>query len=298
MKKVLVTGANGFVGYYLIRQLLEKNNFVIATGIGAKRLPFRSHLLAYEEMDIVDKKAVSKVFEKHSPIVVVHSAAISKPDECESNRDLAYTINVEGTINLLKAAALQKAFFIFLSTDFVFDGENGMYSEEDSLKAVNYYGETKIIAERNVKAYTYLWSIVRTVLVYGASFSGRENIVTSVAKALQKGDRLSIYDDQVRTPTYVEDLAKGIIAIIEKEATGIYHISGKDFRTPYQIAVEVAEYLGLDKTLISKVTRENFVQPALRPLKTGFDITKVRKDLGYEPISFEEGLKKTFALPS
>lgn len=297
MENVLVTGANGFVGYYLIQQLLSRNFHVVATGKGANRLPFVSEFFCYEEMDITDESSVAAVFNKHKPDFVVHSAAISKPDECEQEQQKAYTINVKGTVNLLHAAEHYKSFFIFLSTDFVFDGEKGMYREDDATGSVNYYGTTKVLAEEKVKSYAFNWSVVRTVLVYGATYSGRDNIVTSVAKALQKGEQLKIYDDQVRTPTYVADLANALVSIIEKKAKGVFHISGEDVRTPYQIAIEVADFLHLDKSLITKVTRETFSQAALRPLKTGFNISKAKKELSYQPISFQEGLAKTFGKP-
>ena len=98
----------------------------------------------------------------------------------------------------------------------------------------------------------------------------------------------------MRTPTYVGDLADGIIVVIEKKAKGVYHLSGEDILTPWQMAVKAAEYLGLDSSLINKVTAANFSQPAKRPPKTGFVIDKAKKELGYQPLSFEEGLKKTF----
>lgn len=293
MKKVLVTGANGFVSYYAIQKLLALSYEVIATGIGSNRLPFSGDGFIYEEMDITDPISINKVMTQFRPEIILHTAAISKPDECEINHSLADKINIEGTVNLLNAAHNQSAFFIFLSTDFVFDGNKGMYKEEDSLVPVNYYGVTKQQAENAVKMYKGPWAIVRTVLVYGYSHSGRDNIVTSVAKALKRGDTLNIYNDQVRTPTYVEDLADGIITIIERQSTGIFHISGEDILTPYQIAKEVADYLQLDSLKINEVTRETFEQPALRPLKTGFNITKAKTELNYQPTSFNEGLHKT-----
>ena len=132
-------------------------------------------------------------------------------------------------------------------------------------------------------------------MVYGKNHSGHSNLLKIVREKLEKGEEYSVFDDQVRTPTYVEDLAKGIVSIIEKKAKGIFHLSGKDVLTPYQIAIETAEYLKLDNSLIKKVTAANFSQPAKRPLKTGFIIEKARNELGYAPISFEEGLKKTFS---
>ena len=132
-------------------------------------------------------------------------------------------------------------------------------------------------------------------MVYGKNHSGHSNILKIVREKLEKGEEYSVFDDQVRTPTYVEDLAKGIVSIIEKKATGVFHISGKDVLTPYQMTIKTAEYLKLDSSVIKKVTHASFSQPAKRPLKTGFMIDKARKELGYEPISFEEGLKKTFS---
>jgi dTDP-4-dehydrorhamnose reductase len=292
--KILITGANGFLGYYLVEQLLNKNYQVIATGKGPCRLSFSSHSnFQYEEMDFTDPFSIHDVFEKVKPGIVVHAGAMSKPDECESDQMKAYLVNVEGTVQLLINSADIKSFFIFLSTDFVFDGERGMYSEEDNPNPVNYYGRTKLEAEEAVKEYEYDWAIVRTVLVYGKNHSGSNNILKIVKDKLEKGEQYNIVDDQVRTPTYVEDLAKGIVSIIEKKAKGVFHLSGKDILTPYQMAIKTAQYLKLNSSVLNKVTAASFSQPARRPLKTGFIIDKARKELGYEPVSFEEGLKRT-----
>jgi len=293
--KILITGANGFLGYYLVEQLLNKNYEVIATGRGQSRLPFSKHKnFHYEEMDFTDPFSIHDVFEKIKPEVVVHAGAMSKPDECELDQMKAYLVNVEGTVQLLINAEDIKSFFIFLSTDFVFDGERGMYKENDTPSPVNYYGRTKLEAEEAVKEYEFDWAIVRTVLVYGINHSGHNNILKIVKEKLEKGEEYNIVDDQVRTPTYVEDLATGIVTIIEKKATGVFHLSGKDMLTPYQMAIKTAEHLNLDSSVLKKVTAASFSQPARRPLKTGFVIDKARKELGYEPLSFEEGLKKTF----
>jgi dTDP-4-dehydrorhamnose reductase len=294
--KILITGANGFLGYYLTRQLLEKEHEVIATGRGISHMPFhRQKGSLYAAMDFTDPSAVQNVFEKYQPDIIVHAGAMSKVDECEQNHELAYLTNTEGTANMLNHAAKHKCFFIFISTDFVFDGQKGKYAEDDKPNPVNYYGKTKLLAEEAVKEYGFDWAILRTELVYGKSFSGKGNILTVVKEKLEKGEEYNVVDDQVRTPTYVEDLAAGIISVIEKKVTGIYHLSGEDILTPYQMAILTAQYLGLRKSLISKVTAENFSQPAIRPLKTNFIIDKARKILDYHPVSFNEGLKKTFS---
>jgi dTDP-4-dehydrorhamnose reductase len=292
---VLVTGDNGFLGYYLVEQLLAQKYSVIATGKGDCRLPFTyDPNFQWLSMDFTDPFSIHDVFEKIKPGVVVHAGAMSKPDECEMDQMKAYLVNVEATVQLLINSEELQSFFIFLSTDFVFDGEKGMYTEEDEPRPVNYYGRTKLEAEEAVKEYQFGWAIVRTVLVYGKNHSGHNNILKTVKEKLEKGEEYNVVDDQVRTPTYVEDLAKGIVSIIEKKATGIFHLSGQDVLTPYQMAIKTAGHLKLDSSVIKKVTAASFSQPARRPLKTGFMIDKARKELGYEPLSFDEGLKKTF----
>jgi dTDP-4-dehydrorhamnose reductase len=146
-----------------------------------------------------------------------------------------------------------------------------------------------------VKDYENDWAIVRTVMVYGKPILSRANILSIVKEKLEKGESYNVVDDQVRTPTYVEDLADGIMQIIEKKATGVYHLCGKDVMTPYEMACRAADYLGLDKALIKRVTANDFLQAAKRPEKTGLNITKARTELGFEPVSFEEGLKKMFS---
>jgi len=293
---VLITGANGFLGYYLTKKLLSKGYVVIATGKGDCRLPFlRGTNFFYESMDFTDPYAVHDVFEKHQPKIVVHGGAMSKPDDCELNQWQAYLVNVEGTVTTLMNAAEQKSFFLFVSTDFIFDGEKGMYTEDDDPSPVNYYGKTKLEAEELVRDYEFGWAIVRTVMVYGKPILSRSNILSIVKEKLENGEEYKVVDDQLRTPTYVEDLAGGITLIIERQAGGVYHLSGKDVMTPYQMAQKTAEYLGLDKDLIKRVTAADFSQAAKRPPKTGFNISKARMELGYDPVSFEQGISKMFS---
>ena len=189
--KVLITGANGFLGYYLTEKLLSKDHVVIATGKGDGRLPFwQGTNFIYESMDFTDPYAVHDVFEKHQPQIVVHGGAISKPDDCELNQWQAYLVNVEGTVTTLVNAAEQKSFFLFVSTDFVFDGETGMYKEDDKTEPVNYYGKTKLEAEELVKDYEHGWAIVRTVMVYGKPVLSRANILSIVKEKLEKGRKI------------------------------------------------------------------------------------------------------------
>lgn len=293
---ILLTGANGFLGHYLVLQLLEKKYNVIATGKGACRLAIpENDFFSYEEMDFTDPFSVHDVFEKHKPAVVIHAGAQSRVDEAELNQWEAYRANVEATVTLLNNAESFQSFFIFISTDFIFDGKQGMYDETSVPGPVNFYGKTKVEAEEAVMEYPFEKAILRTILVYGPPQSGKDNIISVVKKKLEKGESYNVVNDQFRTPTYVEDLAAGIISVVGKKATGIYHLGGPDLLTPYDMACAVADALGLDKSLLKAVTKNNFSQPAKRPLRTGLSIEKAKKDLGYSPLSFKEGLQKTLA---
>jgi dTDP-4-dehydrorhamnose reductase len=293
---ILITGSNGSLGHYLVPVLLLKGHHVIATGRGACRLPLRHEHLQYCEMDITDPFSLHDVFQKYQPDVVVHAAAVSKPDECEQDQSMAYSINVEATVQLLLNAEEHKSFFIFISTDFIFDGKKGMYKEDDVPGPVNFYGRTKLEAEEAVRDYAHDWCIVRTVLVYGKPPAGKSNLLTIVKEKLEGKQEYAVVDDQVRTPTYAGDLAVGIAAVIERRAKGIFHISGAEQMTPYQMACTTAKFLNLDSSLLKKATAKTFSQPAERPLLTGFNIEKAGRELDYNPMNFVEGITKCFEI--
>ncbi|HRO47016.1 SDR family oxidoreductase [Agriterribacter sp.] len=293
--KILVTGANGLLGQNAVQQLTTAGHEVTATGRGACRLPAADKPYRYAAIDITDKESVLTQVAAIRPDVIIHAAAMAQPDACELNKEACYNTNVNATRYFTDAAAAVNAKLVYISTDFVFSGDDGPYRETDLPAPVNYYGETKWEAEQIVQQSGISRAIVRTVLVYGNILAGtRSNIVTWVKENLEKGNPIKVVSDQVRTPTYIGDLVSGIQLIIEKNAGGIYHISGREVLTPYDMAVQVAGYFGLNKALMEKVDAAVFTQPARRPLKTGFIIHKAEKELGYSPISFMEGIRNMF----
>ena len=294
--KILVTGANGFLGNYLCHALLLKGYQVIATGRGACRLAFSANPnFTFYTMDLIDLNQTRTVVSQSNPDFIFHAAAIGKPDDCELNKELASAINTMGTLQLLELAGIAAIPFCYISTDFVFNGDAGNYREEDCVSPVNHYGVTKAEAELLVRSYASEWSIVRTVLVYGSPMTGRSNLLSIVQEKLAAGQPYAVVDDQVRTPTYVEDLVAGLLLILEKRATGIYHLCGEEVLTPFQMATKTAIYLGLDPGLIIRTNSAAFKQPARRPLVTGLVIEKAKRELGFLPRSFEEGLQATFS---
>ena len=292
--KIIITGANGLLGQHLVKLLLDTTTHeIIATSKSEPRGIVQNSRLHYYSLDITDGLEVDLLIEKLQPDTIIHCAALTQIDECEQNPIKAWEVNVTATRFLVDAAKKINAFFIFISTDFVFDGVGGPYKEGDTLNPVSYYGSTKVAAEKAVAESGLQYATIRTCLLYGnILFGNRSNIISWVKENLENGQQIKVVSDQMRTPTYVEDLAKGILLVAEKKAVGLFHISGKDFLSPYEMAMSTAVILHLDAGLIQKVDASVFVQPAKRPVTTGFVIDKAKNILGYEPLSFIDGIKK------
>lgn len=290
--KLLITGSNGLLGQKLV-QLLKDNKAVelIATAVGANRLPDKNGYI-YESMDITNPSDINKVFEKYQPTHIIHTAAMTNVDQCEEDPAGCKLLNVTAVQYLVDACEKYNTFLCHLSTDFIFDGENGPYDENAKANPISIYGESKLKAEEIIIASKTRWAIARTVLVFGiVADMSRTNIILWVKKSLEDKKEIKVVTDQFRTPTLAEDLAMGCWLIVKKEAEGIFNISGKDFLTPYEMAIKTADFFNLDKSLIQIADSSTFTQKAKRPPRTGFDISKARTVLGYEPHSFEVGIK-------
>jgi len=291
MKRILITGSNGLLGQKLVELLKRETSIrTIATAVGKNRLPFQDGY-EFHEMDITNAIEVDAVIGKLKPDVVIHTAAMTNVDQCEMEKEACWKLNVTAVEYLVEACQKNDVFFLHVSTDFVFDGKSGPYSEEAEPNPVSFYGWSKYAAEKVVTSSNINWAIARTVLVYGIAHDmSRSNIILWVKKSLEEGRQIKVVTDQFRTPTLAEDLAMGCFLIAKKEEKGIFNISGKDFLTPYEMAMMAADYFGLDKSLISQTDASSFTQPARRPPRTGFDLKKSRNVLGYEPHTFQEGI--------
>lgn len=232
------------------------------------------------------------MLQEQKPDVVINAAAMTQVDHCETQREECWRQNVGGVENLVKAVEAVKAHLVHVSTDFIFDGTRGPLTEEEQPAPVNFYGESKLAGEKVVQQSKCSWAILRTVLVYGITPDmSRSNIVLWVKKSLEEGKKIQVVNDQWRTPTLAEDLAQGCYLAAKQKATGIFNISGETMMTPYDIALATADFFKLDASLIQATDSNQFKQPARRPLKTGFIIDKAKRELGYAPHTFREGLQ-------
>ena len=291
--KILVTGANGFLGQHLTLYLADKGFSVVACSRGICRIS-GNNSFQYYSIDLTDKTAVDNLVATVKPDVIIHSAANSKPDECETNKEACLLQNVEATRFLLESAKPFQSHFIYVSTDFIF-GDDGPHSENDLPDPLNFYGESKLRAENIVINSGLAYAIVRPVFIYGPVLQGmRPSFLHWVKNNLDQGKTIRVVSDQQRTPTFVLDICKGVHSIIEQKAAGAYHLAGKNILSPYEMAMIVAKFLNLDAALIENVTSDTFIETVQRAKRSGLKIEKAGKELGYKPVSFEEGVQLTF----
>lgn len=291
MKTVWVTGSNGFIGSHIVERLIsEKSHQVVGLSKGVNRLKSIPEL-DYFDIDLsgdFDLK-VSKFIP--NPDIIVHCAAISQVDLCESNPELCEKINVDATEKLVKIAEHNQAQFVFFSSDFVFDGSKKEIHENDKTTPISVYGKSKEKAESLVRNSTLNWSIIRPVLVYGYSdTASRNNIFSWVYTALKENEKLHIVDDQFRTPTYVKDVVELVDHIIKEKGKGIYHIGGMSIISVYEFAIQIARISGTDETLITPKPSDVVGGGMLRPQYSCVNNSKIKDEFQITPLGYEEGI--------
>lgn len=305
MKTILVTGSNGLLGQKLIYGLKDRTDVaLIATAKGGNRINSKSGYL-YEQLDITDKHAIEKIFAAYQPDCIIHTAAMTNVDACELQQAECRKLNIDAVNDLANVCKKYNTHFIHLSTDFVFDGNNGPYKEDDQPNPQSFYASSKLESEKIIQQIGIDWCIIRTIIIYGVvDDQQRSNVVLWTKNSLENKKTITVISDQFRAPTLAEDLAAACISAAIKRSIGIYHVSGKEIMSIIEIANKVADFFGLDKSYIKPVTTAELNQPAKRPLKTGFILDKAIRELNYQPHSFEEGLqmvagqlsrKKTFS---
>jgi len=292
--KILVTGSNGLLGQKLVYNLVNDSSIIlIATARGENRLMLQNGY-QYEPLDISNKIEVEQIVVKYKPDCIIHTAAMTNVDACEEDPINCKILNTDSVQFFVEAVEKYSPLthFIHLSTDFIFDGEEGPYNEEAKANPVSIYGHSKWNAEKIVQQSKINWSIVRTIIVYGITDNmSRSNLVLWAKQNLENQIEINVVDDQFRSPTLAEDLAEGCILIAKKKAYGVYNISGPETQSILDLVYTVADYFNLDKKYIKPVSSKSLNQPAKRPPRTGFILDKARRELGYSPHSFVEGIK-------
>lgn len=292
MKTVVITGSNGLLGQKLTNLLAKRNACrTIATGLGTNRNP-NPNSCEYVNLDITNFDDLKAFFHKYRPTEVINTAAMTNVDSCESEPEKCQNINVQAVRYLCGLCLEYQCRLLHLSTDFIFDGKDGPYKEEDTPYPLSYYGQSKLDAEKLIQDSGVKSAILRTILLYGVVPNmSRSNIVLWIKDSLSKRQTIRVVNDQFRTPTLAEDLADGVASVLFKDKVGIYHLSGSEMMSIFELSQRVADFWKLDGSLIEPITTDSLNQAAKRPPKTGFIILKAQTELGYRPHTFERGLE-------
>jgi len=266
LKRVLVIGAKGMLGSDLMTVLHAglPNDEVVGWDIG--------------EIDIQKEEETVTKIEKLRPSVVVHLAAYTDVDGCELDEERAFAINAEGTKHVALAVSRCQAKMVYLSTDYVFDGnKREPYLESDSPHPLNVYGRSKLQGEQYVQAWAKKTLIIRAQWLYGRY---GKNFVTSILRQANEKKVLSIVDDQIGSPTYTVDLAKAISVLIQFDARGIFHVANSDLCTWYAFGQTVLKLSGMDKVRVIPISSKELGRPALRPSYSVFNCQKLKRETG------------------
>ena len=287
---VLVTGSNGLLGQKILENLRTNDYTIIATSKGENRV-IQDNYFTYESLDITQEKEVNRVLNLYSPDVVFNTAAMTNVDLCENERAMCDKLNIHAVGLLANSCLKIDAHLIHISTDFVFDGKDGPYSENDIPNPLSYYGKSKYKSEKLLNTHLCKSSILRTIVLFGiAENLTKNNIVLWAKDQLENSNKINIIDDEFRAPTLAEDLAEACVLVAQKKAFGVFHICGKDLMSIYEMVVAIANFYNFDVNLINRISAAKLNQKAKRPLKTGFILDKAINKLGYNPHSFKECL--------
>jgi len=289
--KILITGSNGLLGQKLLHNLRKDSTVdLLATSRGLNRVSEKDGY-KYISLDITNNDEVKRIIAEFKPHVVINTAAMTNVDLCEDEKNLCDSLNVDAVGYLADSCERIDAHLIQISTDFIFDGKHGPYTEQDEPNPLSYYGLSKLRSEKLLQAHNVKWTIFRTIIIFGVGENlSKKNIVLWAIEALEKGTPLNIINDQFRAPTLAEDLADICILAAKKGVFGIYNASGKDIMSIYEIVERIAKYYGYSKDNLNKIGTVKLNQKAIRPNKTGFILDKSMHELGYDPHSFEESL--------
>ena len=288
---ILMTGSNGLLGQKIVSQLLNSGVEFIASSKGENRNP-ACPANQYLSLDILSQEEIIAVFHQVKPTHIIHTAALTNVDYCELNPEMCYALNVKATALLINEANKINAHFQLLSTDFIFDGENGPYTETDVPNPLSHYATSKWQAEQLLnESANKNWSIVRTIIVYGQGHQlSRSNLIIWARDALLAKQEISVVDDQFRAPTWADDLAWACIQLCLSGKVGVFNACGPETLSIYEIVFRIARFYGCDTTLIKKTNSSTLNQAAKRPPKTGLILTKSKTEIGYNPKSLEETL--------
>jgi len=284
--RILVTGASGLLGATLV-ELASKRGFEVYG-------TYKNNPISMENLfnlDLTDRTVVLDICRKIEPDTIINSVAITDVDLCEREKDLAIAVNAEAVGYLAEASTVFGAHLVHVSTDYVFDGEKGMYGEDDEPRPINHYGYSKLLGEKKVTS-AKSWCTARTSVVFGWGRESRPNFATWVIRGLRGGRKLNVVTDQYASPTLNTNLAAMLLEIVERKLQGIFHVAGRDRIDRYTMASRLAEAFNLDKSLLSPVNSSSISWSAKRPRDSSLRVDKALKELTTKPLHLDGALRE------
>lgn len=290
MKRILIVGSNGLLGQKITTLFSRSKSFEILNTSAEDKIFLNEKKHQYKVLDITKRSMVMKLVDEFQPEVIINTAAITNVDLCETERELAWKVNVAGVENLVHAARMVGAKVIHFSTDYVFDGKSGPYIESDRVNPMSYYGRTKLASENVLRTSEIPYTIIRTMILYGLANQVKDNFALWLANNLEANKQVRVVDDQIGNPTLVDDLAFAVLKIVEFNKNGLYHIAGNDLVSRYEFALALSKKFKFDKNLIIPIKTAILKQPAPRPMKSGFIILKAETELSIKMSGVDQGL--------
>ena len=282
--KFLVTGSAGLVGSQVVKDLTKQNHTVYSCYHDEKP----SHGTSIQ-LDITDQDKIIQILQEIKPDRIIHLAAMTNVDQCETQQELAILLNAKSTEILAKQAAKQNAFFVYVSTDYVFDGIKGMKKEDDSTNPLGFYGKSKLEGEFTLNKLASSWCIARTSTPFGIHHK-KKSFPLWVQESLEAKKEIPVLVDQFTSPTYVPNLSKMLIEVATRQITGILHLSGATRISRYELAELVADKLSLDKKFLIQTNTDEMNWKAQRPRDSSFDVSLATEILNEKPQEIEHSL--------
>ena len=288
--KILVVGGNGLLGSTMVRILSEETDWNVVVGTRT----YLADNTGHERWDSTSRKDWKEkiLTERWKPSVIVNTAAMTNVDKCEIEREEAWKTNVDMVEIIAEMARKVDARLIQISTDYIFDGENGPYTETDRPKPINYYGKTKLAAENVCLSSGVDASIIRTMWLYGSRTTEKRTFVDWVKGALMKEEDIKVVDDEFGNPTLTEDVGYAMVKIVEKEMRGVINIAGPDRISRWEWADSIRREFELQKKgNMERIQAQDLNRAAPRPLNSGLVTTKASSILEFNPIGVQKGLQ-------
>ena len=274
--KFLVTGSAGLVGHQVVKDLSESHE--VFSCYNKSKPQFGIPM----KMDLLNHEMISNVLLETEPDVVIHLGAMTGVDLCETQQDNALKINSQATEILAKECSKINSFMVYVSTDYVFDGNSGLYEENDATNPLGFYGKSKLLGEKSVQNFSSDWCIARTSTPFGLHPT-KKSFPIWVIENLQKQKQIDVLTDQFTSPTYVPSLSRMLIEISERHLTGIIHVAGASKISRYEMAKLISDKLGLDGKLLREISINDIKWEAQRPKDSSLNVSKAISILNQKP---------------